>query len=65
MLSWILELNDLNNSKSPCHPDASRQVLAQSDLRFLEEMWFEEIQNDRHRPPWISEQNDFSNSESP
>ena len=24
----------LSNSESPCHPDASHQVLVQSDLRF-------------------------------
>ena len=24
----------LSNSESPCHPDASHQVLAQSDLQF-------------------------------
>ena len=30
--SWILELNQFSNSKSPCHPNASHQVWAQSDL---------------------------------
>ena len=32
--SWILERNDLSNSESLCHLDASHQVLAQSDLWF-------------------------------
>ena len=31
--SWIWEQNDLSNSESLCHCDASHQVLAQSDLR--------------------------------
>ena len=29
--SWILEWNKFNNSKSPCHPNASYQVWAQSN----------------------------------
>ena len=32
--SWILERKDFTISESPCHCDASHQVLAQSDLRF-------------------------------
>ena len=32
--SWISERNYFSNSKSPCHCDASHQVLAQSYLRF-------------------------------
>ena len=32
--SWISERKDFNNSKSLCHCDASKQVLAQSNLRF-------------------------------
>ena len=32
--SWILEQKDFNNSKSPCGPNASHQVWAQSDLGF-------------------------------
>ena len=52
--SWISERNDFSNFESPCHRDASHQVLAQSDLRFWK----------RWRPSWISEWNDFSNSES-
>ena len=32
--SWISEGNDFSNSESLSHCDASRQVLAQSDLRF-------------------------------
>ena len=32
--SWILELNEFSNSISPCHPNASQQVWAQSDLPF-------------------------------
>ena len=31
--SWILEMNDFSNSKSPCHPADSNQVLAQADSR--------------------------------
>ena len=30
--SWILERNQFSNSKSPCHPNASHQVWAQSNL---------------------------------
>ena len=30
--SWIFEWNEFSNSKPPCHPNASHQVLAQSDL---------------------------------
>ena len=32
--SWILEKNDFSNSNSPCGPNASHQVWAQSDLGF-------------------------------
>ena len=32
--SWISEWNGFSNSESPCHCDASHQVLAQSDLQF-------------------------------
>ena len=32
--TWILELNDFSDSESPCHPEASHQVLTRSDLRF-------------------------------
>ena len=32
--SWLPERYDFSNSESPCHCDASHQVLAQSDLRF-------------------------------
>ena len=32
--SWTLEQNHFKNSKSPCSPNASHQVSAQSDLRF-------------------------------
>ena len=32
--SWILEWNQFSNSKSPCHPNASNQGWAQSDLPF-------------------------------
>ena len=37
----------LSNSESPCHPDASHEVLAQSDT-VREEMWFEEFQDGCH-----------------
>ena len=42
-----------SNSESPCHPNASHQVPAQSDLLF----------GRRCGPSWILEQNNFSNSE--
>ena len=32
--SWILERKEFSNSKSPCHPNTSKQVWAQSDLLF-------------------------------
>ena len=32
--SWILEHNEFSNSKSPCHTNASHQLLAQSDIPF-------------------------------
>ena len=32
--SWILVRNKFSNSKSPCHPNASDQVWAQSNLPF-------------------------------
>ena len=32
--SWILERDDFCNSESACHPNASHQGSAQSDLRF-------------------------------
>ena len=36
-----------SDSESPCHPDASHQVSAQSDLLW-EEMWFEEFPDGHH-----------------
>ena len=54
----------LSNSESPCHPNASDQVLVQSDLPF-ESKWGLKIFK---WPPWgpsqILDQNYFSNSES-
>ena len=32
--SWILGQNLFSNSKSPCHPNSSHQVWAQSDIGF-------------------------------
>ena len=32
--SWISEQNDFSNSNSPCGPNASHQICAQSDLGF-------------------------------
>ena len=32
--SWLLERNRFSNSKTPCHPNASHQVCARSDLSF-------------------------------
>ena len=51
--SWISEWNDFSNFESLnfeslSHCDASHQVSAQSDLRVLEEMSFEEFQDGRH-----------------
>ena len=43
-----IRMEQFSNSESLCHCDASNQVLAQSNLRFWEEMWFEEFQDDRH-----------------
>ena len=36
--------NVFSNSESPCHPNASHQVLAQSDLPFWSR-WFEDFQD--------------------
>ena len=33
-LSWIKERNDFSNLESPCRPNASQQVWAQSNLAF-------------------------------
>ena len=33
-LSWISKRNNLSNSDSPCHPNASHQLSAQSELQF-------------------------------
>ena len=57
-----VEWNDLSNSESLCHCDASHQVSAQSDLGFGRRC---RLKNFKMRPSRISEQNDFSNSESP
>ena len=32
--SWIFEWNNFSNSESPCHPNASHQLSAQSNLPF-------------------------------
>ena len=56
--SWISERNNFSNSESPCHCDASHQVLAQSDLRFGRRCRLKNF-----RPSWISKRNNFSNSE--
>ena len=42
-----------SNSESPCQPDASHQVLAQSDFQFGKRMWFEECQDGGHLGYWI------------
>ena len=41
LAAWILEQNDFSNSEFLCRSDDSRQVLAQSALRYLE-MLFED-----------------------
>ena len=46
--------------KSLCHCDASHQVSAQSDLRFRRRCRLKNYKG----PSWISELNNFSNSES-
>ena len=45
--SWIANWNDLSNSGSLCHFDASHQVSAQSNTVFYE-MSFEEFQDGCH-----------------
>ena len=40
---WISKQNGFSNSDSPCHPNASHQVLSQSDFR--EQMRFEDFQD--------------------
>ena len=47
-----------------CHIDASHQVLAQSDLQFRRRCHLKNFKMPPWKPSWMSEQNDFSNSES-
>ena len=50
-MAAILDIGteQFSNSESPCHPDASHQVSAQSDLLLgSPEMWFEECQDGCH-----------------
>ena len=54
-----------SNSESPCHPDASHQVSAQSDLRFGRYGLKNLKRAAMAGPSWILEQNNFSNSEFP
>ena len=46
----ILLQNDLSNSESPCRPDASHQILVQSDLQFWSRCgwWFGDFQDGHH-----------------
>ena len=53
--SWILERKDFSISESPCHCDASHQVLAQSDLRFGRRCRLKNF-----KISWISERNDLA-----
>ena len=43
--SWLLERNDFSNSESLCPCDASRQNFGSIQLKFWEEMSFEEFQD--------------------
>ena len=52
--SWISEWNNFRNSKSPCGPNASHQVWAQSDLGF----------GSRCGPSWTAKHNNLSICES-
>ena len=61
---WILERNKFSNSKSPCHPNASHQVWAQSKLPFGGRHGLTIFKMATGQPSLISEQHDFSNSES-
>ena len=56
--------NCLSNSESPCCPNASQQVLAQSDLPFRSRWGLKIFKMATLGPSYISEKNDFSNSES-
>ena len=51
----------MSNSESPCHPYASHQVSAQSDLLFGRRSGLKHFK----MASWISEHKDFSNSEFP
>ena len=46
--SWILKQNDFSNSNSPCGPNASHQVWAQSDLGFRSRCGFKIFEDGRH-----------------
>ena len=57
--------NETNsNSKSPCHPNASHHVWAQSDLRSGVDVVCRFSRCPPRRPSWIAKRNDFSKSES-
>ena len=58
--SWILERNNFSNSESLCYCNASHQVLAQSDLRFVRICRLKNFK----MPSWTSKRKYFSNSES-
>ena len=45
--SWISERKDFSNSESPCRPNTSHQVCAQSDT-VREQIWFEDFQDGGH-----------------
>ena len=67
---WISEQNNFSNSESPCLPNASHQVWAQSDLSFGSRIWCGlNIFKTATMAPFldirISEHNGFSKSESP
>ena len=56
---WILEWNQFSNSKSPCHPNASFQIWAQSYLQFGSRHGLKILKSATLGPSWISERNNF------
>ena len=61
-----IRTDDFINSKSPCGPNASHQVWAQSDLGFGSRCGFRDFQDGcpgSHQPSWIAKLKDLSNSE--
>ena len=61
---WLLEWNEFSISKSPCHPNASHHVWAQSHLPCWSRRGLKIFKMATMAASWILERNDFSNSES-